>query len=223
MRIVLLTLFPEYFSGLFDVSLIGKALSKGVATIEVCNIRDFATDVHHRTDDRPFGGGAGMVMQVEPIVRALESIKETISTDKKVIVLLTSAQGKLYTQAMARDYAAQDVVIIICGHYEGVDERIAEHFVDHEIRIGNFVLSGGEGAAAVITDSIIRLLPGTLGNEESIVGESHDTPGTLGFPQYTRPQEFRGMRVPDVLMSGDHKKIEEWRESHRKSNTTKKS
>ena len=216
MRIIILTLFPEYFSHLFEVSIIGKAVAKDVATIEVTNIRDFSTDVHRRTDDRPFGGGAGMVMQVEPIVLALESIRKTIPTDQKVTVLLTSAQGELYTQKMARSYAAQDVVIIICGHYESVDERVTEYFVDHEVRIGDFVLSGGEPAAAVITDSIVRLLPGTVGNSESIIGESHDTPGLLGFPQYTRPQVFRGQSVPEVLMSGDHKKITAWREAHRK-------
>jgi len=217
MRIVILTLFPDYFANLFSVSLIGKAIASGKANVEIVQIRDFAHDTQHTTDDRPFGGGPGMVMKVEPIALALESVKASIPTDQKVIVLLTSAQGKMYTQQDAREFATQDVVIIICGHYEGVDERVVQQFVDHEVRIGDFVLSGGEPAAAVLADSLIRLLPGVLGNEESIMGESHDQPGVLGYPQYTRPQVFRGMLVPDVLLSGNHKDIEAWREEHRKS------
>jgi len=217
MRIVILTLFPDYFANLFSVSLIGKAIASGKASVEIVHIRDFAHDTQHTTDDRPFGGGPGMVMKVEPIALALESVKESIPTDQTVTVLLTSAQGKMYTQQDAREFATQDVVIIICGHYEGVDERVVQQFVDHEVRIGDFVLSGGEPAAAVLADSLIRLLPGVLGNEESIMGESHDQPGVLGYPQYTRPQEFRGMLVPDVLLSGNHKDIEAWREEHRKS------
>lgn len=217
MKIVVLTLFPEYFKNVFSVSVIGKALAAQKATVDVVNIRDFAHDTQRTTDDRPFGGGPGMVMKVEPIVLALESITATLPSSTKVTVLLTSAQGKQYTQQDARTFAKEDVVIIICGHYEGVDERIVEHFIDHEVRIGDFVLSGGEPAATVIVDSIIRLLPGVLGNEESTSGESHDEPGLLGFPQYTRPQEFRGLVVPDVLLSGNHKDIQEWRESHRKN------
>ena len=217
MKIVLLTLFPDYFENVFSVSIIGKALKAKKATVEVVNIRDFAHDVQHTTDDRPFGGGPGMVMKVEPIVLAIESIKATLSDYAKVAVILTSAQGKQYTQQDARTYAEYDVVIIICGHYEGVDERVVEHFVDYEVRIGDFVLSGGEPAAAAITDSIVRLLPGVLGNDESTVGESHDEPGLLGYPQYTRPQTFRGLEVPEVLLSGNHKDILEWREKHRKS------
>lgn len=217
MKIVLLTLFPDYFESVFSVSIIGKALKAEKATVEIVNIRDFAHDAQRTTDDRPFGGGPGMVMKVEPIVLALESIKASLSDKAKVVVLLTSAQGDQYTQQDARRYAEYDVVIIICGHYEGVDERIVEHFVDQEVRIGDFVLSGGEPAAGVIVDSIVRLLPGVLGNDESTVGESHDEPGLLGFPQYTRPQTFRGLEVPKVLLSGNHKEILEWREKHRKS------
>ena len=217
MKIVILTLFPEYFDSVFSASLIGKAITSEKVAVDVINIRDYATDKQRTTDDRPFGGGPGMVMKVEPIADALAAVKATLQPSDSVKVLLTSAQGEMYTQETARSLATQDVVIIICGHYEGVDERVVEHFVDHELRIGNFVLTGGEPAAAVMADSIIRLLPEVLGNEESIIGESHDEPGLLGYPQYTRPQEYEGLVVPEVLLSGDHKKIEEWREAHRKS------
>lgn len=220
MRIILLTLFPDYFKNVFAVSVLGKALTAQKAAIEVVNIRDFAFDAQHTTDDRPFGGGPGMVMKVEPIVLALEAVEKSLLPHEKMRVVLTSAQGKQYTQQDAREYAKQDVVVIICGHYEGVDERIVENFIDDEVRIGDFVLTGGEPAAAAIVDSIVRLLPGVLGNDESIVGESHDEPGVLGFPQYTRPQVFRGLTVPQVLLSGDHKLIEKWRQEHRKSRST---
>ncbi len=215
MKIYVLTLFPEYFESPFATSILKRAQNKGAAQLHVIALRDFATDVHKTTDDRPFGGGPGMVMKVEPIDRALQHVKLQIKTDEKLLVLLTSAKGNPYTQAMARDLVTYDAVIIICGHYEGVDERVALSLVDREVRVGDFVMTGGEPAAAAIVDSLVRLLPGVLGNEYSTVGESHDEPGMLGYPQYTRPQEFKGMTVPEVLLSGDHSSIEKWREAQR--------
>ena len=215
MRIVIVTLFPEYFDSVFNTSILGKAVASEKVSLEITNIRDYATDTQKTTDDRPFGGGPGMVLKVEPIAAALAAVQSSLGKEESCTVLLTSAKGRQYTQAMARDLVLHDVVIIICGHYEGVDERVAELFVDQEVRIGNFVLSGGEPAAAVIADSVIRLLPGVLGNEESTTGESHDTPGVLAYPQYTRPQVFEGHAVPEVLLTGDHKRITQWREEHR--------
>ena len=224
MRISILTLFPDYFTTVFSSSIIGKAIESGKASVNCIQIRDFAHDVQHTTDDRPFGGGPGMVMKVEPIVLALESVKSTLPADARVTVLLTSAQGQAYTQPLARTISTtSDEVIIICGHYEGVDERVAEAFIDYEVRIGDFVLSGGEPAAAAIADSLIRLVPGVLGNEASTQGESHEEPGILGFPQYTRPQVFRDLAVPEVLLSGNHKDITAWREAHRKDFLSKNS
>jgi tRNA (guanine37-N1)-methyltransferase len=215
MKLYILSLFPDYFKSALVESMIKRAQEQARVAITVINIRDFATDKHKVTDDRPFGGGAGMVLKVDPIDRALESIKKDIPPDQSVLIVLTSAKGKLYTQAMAEEYAQYDVLIIICGHYEGVDERVAQYLVDHEVRIGNYVLTGGEPAALVLLDSVIRLLPGVLGNEASTEGESHSAPGLLGYPQYTRPQSYRGWSVPEVLVTGDHKKIIEWREKHR--------
>jgi len=210
MRIVILTLFPDYFANLFSVSLIGKAIASGKANVDIVQIRDFAHDTQRTTDDRPFGGGPGMVMKVEPIALALESVKASIPTDQKVIVLLTSAQGKMYTQQDAREFATQDVVIIICGHYEGVDERVARYLSDEEISIGDYVLTGGELPAMVIIDAITRLLPGVLGNVDSNRFESFEN-NMLEYPQYTRPAVFKGKKVPAVLMTGDHGLIAAWR------------
>lgn len=214
MRIVFLTLFPEYFDGVIGTSILKRAQATKAVSFEVINIRDFATDSRKTTDDRPFGGGAGMVMKVEPIFAALEFVKTQNPTAKR-LVLLTSAKGALFTQEVARSYTTYDELIIICGHYEGVDERVAQHLVDGEVRIGDFVLTGGEPAASVMADAVVRLLPGVLGNENSTKGESHDQPGILGYPQFTRPEEFNGWKVPQELLSGDHKKIVQWRETHR--------
>ncbi len=215
MTIHILTIFPEFFVSALNESILKRAQKDGTVTFNVINIRDFSTDKHKTTDDRPYGGGPGMVMKVEPIARALESIGAKRNTPGKRI-LLTSAKGSLFTQQTAVEYSALQELVIICGHYEGVDERVAEHLIDEEIRIGDYVLTGGEPAAVVIADAVTRLLPGVLGNEESNKNESHSEPGILGHPQYTRPEEFNGWKVPEVLLQGHHKEIEEWRENQKK-------
>lgn len=212
MKITILTLFPEYFESILSTSMIAKAQEKGLVEFNVINIRNFAQDKHKLTDDRPFGGGAGMVMKVEPIDLALESIKAIKGTENKKIVL-TSAKGKSFDQNFAKKYSLLGELVLICGHYEGVDERVADNLIDEEVRVGDYVLTGGEPAVAVILDAITRLIPGVLGNEESTMGESHENPGELGYPVYTRPFEYKTWKVPEVLLKGDHQKIQEWRES----------
>lgn len=214
MKINILTIFPEFFSSPFAVSIIKRAIAIEAVEINVVNIRDFAQDKHKLTDDRPFGGGAGMVMKIEPIDLALQSLGVAKGKANSQIIL-TSAKGQLFNQKLAREYSGLKELTIICGHYEGVDERVAENLIDSEIRIGDYVLTGGEVASVVITDAVVRLLEGVLGNSESIKGESHETEGQLAYPQYTRPEEYKGMKVPDVLLTGDHRKIEEWREENR--------
>jgi tRNA (guanine37-N1)-methyltransferase len=213
MIINLLTLFPSYFDSPLNESIIKKAIDNDLVKINVINIRNFATDKHHITDDRPFGGGAGMVMKVEPIFKVLKQLNLEKGQNLSK-VLLTSAKGKLFSQQAALDYSKLTTLTIICGHYEGVDERVAENLVDEEIRIGDFVLTGGEPAANVILDAVTRLIPGVLGNEESNKNESHSLPGHLTHPQYTRPEEFNNWTVPKVLLSGDHKQINEWRQEN---------
>ncbi len=213
MKIIILTLFKDYFASPFSTSIIKRAVESGAVEFEIVDIRDFARNKHQTTDDRPFGGGSGMVMMIEPIDLALSEIKSKLSG--KSLVILTSAKGKRYNQQKAVEYSHYDNIIIICGHYEGVDERVVESLVDEEVRIGDYVLTGGEPAAVVIADSVARLLPGVLGNEESIRGESHEEPGRLGYPQYTRPAEYKGMKVPDVLLGGNHQEISAWREKMR--------
>lgn len=222
MKLNILTIFPDYFSSPLASSIIKRALGAGAVEIKIVDIREFTTDKHRLTDDRPFGGGPGMVMKVEPIDLALESLGVKKSETSGVIggtdnkaggskIILTSAKGKLFNQDTAKSYSKLDELTIICGHYEGVDERVAQNLADEEIRIGDYVLTGGEPAALVISDAVIRLLPKVLGNEESNKNESHSTPGKLGFGQYTRPQDYKGWEVPEILLSGNHEKIEEWR------------
>jgi tRNA (guanine37-N1)-methyltransferase len=211
MTINIVTLFPEYFDSNFNASILKRALAADLLHINIVHIRDFATDKHRTTDDRPYGGGPGMVMKVEPIQKALESLKVT-GTSK---TLLTSAKGSLFTQQRAEEFSKLDTVTIICGHYEGVDERVAQNLIDEEIRIGDYVLTGGEPAASVIIDAVTRLLPGVLGNDASNKDESHSTPGTLGYPQYTRPETYNGWSVPSVLLDGNHADIKAWREQNR--------
>jgi tRNA (guanine37-N1)-methyltransferase len=231
MRVSILTLFPEYFSSVLSSSMLGRAVAKGLVEWQVVDIRAFATDKHQTTDDRPFGGGAGMVMKVEPIAAALSSVvgvtveelAERVAKrraggsvgDERIF--LTSAKGAAFTQATAQEWAGLQHLILICGHYEGVDERVAEHLCDGEVRIGDFVLTGGEPAAAVIADAVVRLLLGVLGNEESTQGESHSSPGFMSHPQYTRPEKFGEWEVPSVLLSGHQKRIEEWRKTTQKN------
>ncbi len=212
MRIDILTIFPEMLSGFFEIGLLKSAQENGLIEIYLHNLRDFTTDKHKTVDDRPYGGGPGMVMKVEPFFRGMEFIKsqcasKRISTPR---VILLSAQGKLFTQALAKELAREKSLILLCGRYEGVDERVT-HFVTDELSIGDYVLSGGEIAAAVIVEAVCRLIPGVVGDYESVIHDSFYAENLLGPPQYTRPYEFMGLKVPDVLLSGDHKRIEEFR------------
>jgi tRNA (guanine37-N1)-methyltransferase len=215
MQIYILTLFPEMFSSPFSSGLFQKALDKGVMKVDVRNIRDYTHDRHHTTDDAPYGGGAGMVMKPEPIFEAVETIKAELAqtdTTSELPVILMTPQGRVLTQAVARELTQYNRMIFICGEYEGVDERVREHLVTDEISIGDYVLSGGDLAAMVVVNAVVRLLPGFLGSPESLLAESH-TGGLLEYPQYTRPPEFRNWAVPEVLMSGNHAQIAKWREN----------
>jgi tRNA (guanine37-N1)-methyltransferase len=214
MRIDVLTIFPEFFGQVFDFGIIRRAKLAGLVAINVFDIREFATDKHKMVDDRPFGGGDGMVLKPEPIFAAIESLLGTsdkTAYPKGVKVVLLSPQGRPFKQAVAIELA--DTVghlVLICGRYEGVDERVNEALVNEEISIGDYVLSGGEPAAVVVTDAIVRLLPDALGSETSAYNDSFSD-GLLDCPHYTRPAEFRGMKVPDVLLNGHHAEIEKWR------------
>ncbi len=209
----LLTIFPEFFAGPFDHGVLKRARDTGAIDIRIHNLRDWTSDRHKTVDDRPFGGGEGMVLKPEPLFAAVESIWPDRAPERRAVLL--SAQGRLFDQAMAQRFAAIPELLLICGRYEGVDERVAEHLADEEVSIGDYVLSGGELAAAVIVDVVTRLQPGVLGNESSRVYESFSegghAPGILDCPQYTRPAEFRGWKVPDVLLGGNHAEIREWR------------
>jgi tRNA (guanine37-N1)-methyltransferase len=214
MKFRVLTIFPDFFRGPFDHGVVARARDAGALEIEIHNLRDWTSDRHKTVDDRPFGGGEGMLLKPEPIFEAVESIWPERSARMKVILL--SAQGRSFDQAVARRLASEaDELLLVCGRYEGVDERVAGHLADEELSIGNFVLSGGELAAAVVVDTVARLLPGVLGNEASAVWESFSEEGhgaaLLDCPQYTRPAEFRGFRVPEILLSGNHEEIRKWR------------
>lgn len=209
MIIDVLTLFPDMFAGVFNQSILKKAQEKDAVSINVINFRDYSTDKHQSVDDYPYGGGAGMVLKPEPIFHSVEAVKEKRNAQQSKVILVCP-QGERFTQKKAEQLAQADHLIFICGHYEGYDERIRFLATD-EISIGDFVLTGGELAAMVIIDCVVRLLPGVLGNEESHQNDSFST-GLLEHPHYTRPAEFRGMKVPDVLLSGHHEKIAEWRE-----------
>ena len=215
MIINFLTIFPDYFSNVLSSSILKRAKEKKVVDYQIINLRDFAQDKHQTTDDRPFGGGPGMVMMIEPIDLALKSLKQRKGGDNKKIIL-TSAKGALFNQQKAENWSELDELTIICGHYEGVDERVAQYLVDEEVRIGNYVLTGGEPAAAVMSDAVVRLLPGVLGNEQSNVDESHSQPGLAGESQYTRPAKYKNWDVPEVLLSGDPKKINAYKKQFRK-------
>jgi len=212
MRIDIFTLFPEMFRGPFDSSIVKRATDQGIADIRIHNIRDYSHDKHHSADDYSYGGGAGMVMKPEPVFEAMETIRSQSSemAGKKTSTILLTPQGRLFCQPVAATLKDYDWLLLICGHYEGVDERIREHLVDDEISIGDYVLTGGELAAMVVVDAVVRLLPGALGSPESLLNESH-TGGLLEYPQYTRPEIFRGWAVPDVLLSGNHAEIAKWR------------
>ena len=206
MRIDVVTLFPDMFTGPFGESIVARAVKAGIVEIHLHNLRDWTTDRHRTVDDRPFGGGAGMVMKPEPLFKAVEALRRGPESQ---VVLLTP-QGDLLGQPLVAALAQQPHLILICGHYEGVDERFVEHAVDREVSIGDYVLSGGELPAMVLVDAIVRLLPGALGSPESAADESHSD-GLLEYPHYTRPADFRGWTVPEVLLSGHHGEVEKWR------------
>lgn len=213
MKITAISIFPEYFAPL-ELSLIGKARAQGIVEFNAVNLRDFTHDNHHTVDDTPYGGGAGMVMKPEPWGEALDrQIDRSIETD---LVILTPA-GKKFTQAMAQSFTSAQHLIFACGRYEGIDARVAQHYQSvpkvrvHEISIGDYVLNGGEVAALVMIESIVRLLPGVLGNPESLMEESHNESGEVEYPTFTKPPIWRGLSVPDVLLSGNHGEIAKWR------------
>jgi tRNA (guanine37-N1)-methyltransferase len=209
MKIDVLTLFPEMFAGVFGHSILKKAAEKQAVQYNVINFREFSDNKHQTVDDYPYGGGAGMVLKPQPIFDAVEALTNK-NEEKKSRVILLCPQGERLNQKKAEELAEEKHLIFICGHYEGYDERIREHIVTDEISIGDYVLTGGELGAMVIIDSVVRLLPEVLGNEESHQKDSFST-GLLEHPHYTRPADFRGMKVPDVIISGNHKNIEEWR------------
>ncbi|ERN53158.1 tRNA (guanosine(37)-N1)-methyltransferase TrmD [Alkalihalophilus marmarensis] len=208
MKIDVLTLFPEMFEGVFGSSILKKAKEEGHVSYQAVDFREYTTNKHKKVDDYPYGGGAGMVLSPQPIFDAVEVLKRQNDASPRIIMLCP--QGERYTQAKAEELAKEEHLILLCGHYEGYDERVRKHLVTDEISIGDYVLTGGELGAMVIADSVTRLLPNVLGNEESAVTDSFST-GLLEHPQYTRPAEFRGMEVPDVLLSGHHANIERWR------------
>jgi tRNA (guanine37-N1)-methyltransferase len=221
MKFHLLTIFPAIFDSYLNESILKRAQEKKLIKVKIHNLRDWTSDKHKTVDDAPYGGGAGMLMKIEPLYKALQDIKKLdkkIKVGKRKIILL-SASGKKWGQALAQKYSKLEEIIFICGRYEGIDARIKK-FVDEEISVGDYVLTGGELPALTIIDSITRLLPGALGNRESIIEESHSQDGLMEYPQYTRPEVFLAGRkkyaVPKILLSGDHKKIKEWRNKQQK-------
>jgi len=206
MRIDILTLFPEIFRGAFDESIVKRAREKGVVEIHLHNIRDYTHDRHRKADDRPFGGGPGMVLKPEPVFECVESI----GASEGSLIYLTP-QGQRFSQTKAEELSRRERLVLLCGHYEEIDERIRTVLVGEEISIGDYVLSNGEMPAMVVVDCVVRLIPGVLGDDESAQTESF-TSGILDYPQYTRPAEFRGMKVPEILLSGNHQEIRKWRE-----------
>ncbi len=210
MHIDILTLFPEMIEGVFESSILKKAQEKNKFSYDLVNFRDFTANKHHKVDDYPYGGGAGMVLTPQPVFDAVDSLKTNKEVPPRIVLMCP--QGEQYTQRKAEELAKEKHLIFICGHYEGYDERIRQKLVTDEISIGDYVLTGGELGAMVVVDSVVRLLPDVLGNQESAPLDSFST-GLLEHPQYTRPAEFRGMKVPEVLLSGNHGKIEKWRKA----------
>jgi len=231
MRIDIISIFPGMFAAVLNESIIKRAQAKGKVKLSVHNLRDYTRDKHKKVDDRPFGGGSGMVMTAEPIFNAVEHIKSQCSAEggpaygghkvTKSQVILLSPQGKKLDQKIAKRLARHKHLILICGHYEGIDERVRQYLVDQEISIGDYVLTGGELPAMVLVDCLVRLIPGVLGDKNSLADESFEA-GILEYPQYSRPAVFRGRKVPAVLLSGNHKKIEAWRRLYALKATKKK-
>lgn len=207
MKFHILTLFPEMFAGVLSLGVTGRAVEGGILDVKLYNIRDYATDRHRTVDDAPYGGGAGMVMKVEPIAACIDAARKKAPDAR---LLLASPGGRPFDQAMAAELAADGEVVILCGRYEGIDERVKELFSATEFSIGDYVMTGGEIAAMVVLDTVARLVPGVLGSDES-AGEESFTEGLLEYPQYTRPPEFRGLKVPAMLLSGNHSEIARWR------------
>lgn len=216
MRIDIVTLFPDVFFGPFAESIISRAIKDKIVSINTINPRDFTKDRHRTVDDTPYGGGHGMVMLADPLFHAIESCKKENSC-----VILTSPRGEIFSQKIAEEFSREKHLIVVCGHYEGIDERVREKIIDREISIGDYILTSGNIPAMVIVDSVVRLLPGVLGDDASSVEESFGN-NLLEYPQYTRPVEYRGMRVPDILLSGNHKLIKEWRKEQAIKTTRKK-
>lgn len=219
MKITVLTLFPQYFSSVLQTSVLGKIIESGKVRVNLVNIREYAQDKHQVTDERPYGGGPGMVLKIDPIHKALQSLgldKTTRPTPTGTKIVLTTADGTKFSQPVAQSWSKLEHLVMICGHYEAVDYRVEQLLVDETIRIGEFVLSGGEPAAAVIIDTVARLLPQALGNDASTQGESHSKHGWGAVPKYTRPESYLDTKVPEVLLSGNHAKIEEWQQKMRK-------
>ncbi len=219
MRIDCLTLFPEMMESVLNESIIGRAISAGLLEVSCVNIRDFAENKHNRVDDSPYGGGMGMVMQPGPIYRAYQAVTEQTETRPKVIYM--SPQGRVFNQEIAKDLAKEEHLILLCGHYEGVDERVLEEIVDEELSIGDYVLTGGELPALTVIDAVARMVPGVLPNEEAFSEESLYN-GLLEYPQYTRPPVFMGKEVPEVLLSGHHENIAKWRREESIKRTCRK-
>jgi tRNA (guanine37-N1)-methyltransferase len=224
LRFDIITIFPEFFREAIDCGILRRARNAGLVEVKAHDLRQWTTDKHHVVDDRPFGGGDGMILKPEPIFAGVEALteasrKEDLPANARVVLL--SAQGQVFSQALAQDFAQHALhVVLLCGRYEGVDERVADALVTDEISIGDYVLSGGEPAAMVVIDAVVRLLPGALGSETSALFESFSA-GLLDHPQYTRPPDFRGMKVPDVLLSGNHAEIERWRKEAAIAKTTR--
>ena len=217
MKIDVLTLFPEMFETFRTSSILGRAVANNMVSIQTHNIRDFAANKHKNTDDYPYGGGAGMVMMVQPLSDAIKHVLAGYGEEKPKVIYL-SPQGKVLTQSLAQQLSKEPALILLCGHYEGIDQRIIDRYVDMEISIGDYVLTGGELPAMVLIDCVTRLIPGVLGSSQSILEESHSA-GLLEYPQYTRPAVYDGDAVPEVLLSGNHKEIERWRRQQSLKNT----
>jgi tRNA (guanine37-N1)-methyltransferase len=219
MKFHFLTIFPNFFEGPLNHGVVARAAEFGLLELQVHDLRTYTHDPHRTVDDRPFGGGEGMLLKPEPIFEAVESIWPERTEKQKVILL--SAQGRKFTQQIARELLEYEELLFICGRYEGVDERIAEHLADYELSVGDYVLSGGELAAAIIVDSVARLLPGVVGNADSTINESFEEEGVLDCPQWTRPADFRGWKAPDVLLGGNHAEIKKWRKQAAREKTAR--
>ncbi len=222
MQIDVITIFPKMFDAVLGESIVKRAQKKGVVEIDIVDLREFTSDKHRKVDDKPFGGGPGMVMNAEPFFEVVNYIrKKTKDKRLKTRIVLLSPKGKAFDHKLAKKLSKYEHMVLLCGHYEGIDERVRENLVDDEVSIGDYVLTGGELPAMVIIDAVTRLLPGALGNEDSSEDESFAN-GMLEYPHYTRPADYKGMKVPDPLLSGDHEKIKEWRKKQSLKTTKKK-